>query len=60
MKKLKAILSNPFLLGAQGFLAGAVFIWTSSEPAQAVAVPAPTAAAAQVGAASYAGHRATA
>ena len=37
MKKLKAILSNPFLLGAQGFLAGAVFIWSSGEPIQPVA-----------------------
>ena len=28
MTKVKAILKNPYLLGAQGFLAGAFLLWS--------------------------------
>ena len=51
VKKLKAIISNPILLGVQGFAAGAIFIWASPAPAEAAQLPAPTAIAAQVQAA---------
>ena len=48
MKKLKAIISNPILLGIQGFAAGAIFIWVSPAPAEASQLPAPAAVVAQV------------
>ena len=47
MKTLKSILSNPFLLGAQGFLAGAILVWSGSDPVEPIGVQAPTAAMAQ-------------
>ena len=34
MKKLKAIIANPFLLGAQGFMAGALLLWSTDAPVQ--------------------------
>jgi len=34
MKKLKTILANPFLLGAQGFMAGALLLWSTDAPVQ--------------------------
>ena len=43
MKKLKAIITNPILLGMQGFAAGALFIWASPAPAEASQLPAPIA-----------------
>jgi hypothetical protein len=46
MKTFKAILKNPFLIGTQGFLVAAVFIWSNNEPAP-YAPPAPVAATAQ-------------
>ena len=45
MKKLKAIITNPILLGMQGFAAGALFIWASPAPAEASQMPAPAAVA---------------
>ena len=36
MKKLKAIVANPFLLGAQGFMAGALLLWSTDAPVQPV------------------------
>lgn len=41
MKKLKAMISNPILLGVQGFAAGAIFIWASPAPAEASQLPVP-------------------
>ena len=43
VKKLKAIMTNPILLGVQGFAAGAIFIWASPAPAEAAPLPAPAA-----------------
>ena len=43
VKKLKAIITNPILLGMQGFAAGALFIWASPAPAEAASLPAPAA-----------------
>ena len=43
VKKLKAIITNPILLGMQGFAAGALFIWASPAPAEASQLPAPIA-----------------
>lgn len=34
VKKLKAIIANPFLLGAQGFMAGALLLWSTGAPLQ--------------------------
>ena len=51
MKKLKAIMTNPVLLGIEGFLVGAAFIWASPAPAEA-SPQAPTAAVAQLSTAS--------
>ena len=34
MNKLKAIFANPFLLGAQGFMAGALLLWSTDAPVQ--------------------------
>ena len=48
VKKLKAIISNPILLGVQGFAAGAIFIWVSPAPAEASQLPVPAAVVAQV------------
>ncbi len=45
VKKLKAIITNPILLGMQGFAAGALFIWASPAPAEASQLPAPAAVA---------------
>lgn len=45
MRNAKAILMNPYVLGAQGFIAGAFLLWAEPsfvEPAQAA--PAPPAA----------------
>ena len=36
MNKLKSVLSNPFLLGAQGFMAGALLLWSTEAPFQPV------------------------
>lgn len=36
MKKLRAIIANPFLLGAQGFMAGALLLWSTEAPVQPV------------------------
>jgi hypothetical protein len=46
MKTIKAILKNPFLIGTQGFLVAALFIWSNDEPAS-YAPPAPGAASTQ-------------
>ena len=43
MKSLKAILINPYLLGAQGFLAGALLLWASPQVIQPVGIDAPAA-----------------
>ncbi|HEY0114996.1 MAG TPA: hypothetical protein VGB54_04685 [Allosphingosinicella sp.] len=43
MSKVKSFLANPYLLGAQGFLAGALLLWSHQEVPQPVAAPAPTA-----------------
>jgi len=45
VKKLKAIISNPILLGLQGFAAGALFIWASPAPAEASTLQPPVAVA---------------
>lgn len=34
VKKLKAIVANPFLLGAQGFMVGALLLWSTDAPVQ--------------------------
>ena len=34
MIKVKAILKNPYLLGAQGFLAGAFLLWSTPQVLQ--------------------------
>lgn len=34
MSKLKAILKNPFLIGAQGFAVGALMLWSADAPLQ--------------------------
>jgi hypothetical protein len=42
MKKLKAMVTNPYLLGLEGFVVGALLVWASPqliEPAQAAAAP---------------------
>jgi hypothetical protein len=49
--KMKAILKNPYLLGAQGFLAGAFLLWSGPVPAAGGA-----AAADRRGPAGPAGH----
>jgi hypothetical protein len=36
-------MTNPILLGVQGFAAGAIFIWASPAPAEAAPLPAPAA-----------------
>ena len=41
MKKVKAILKNPYLLGAQGFVAGAFLLWSEPLPLQQAETPAP-------------------
>lgn len=41
MQTLKSLLKNPFLLGAQGFAAGALLLWSTNEPPRLIAVPAP-------------------
>lgn len=41
MKNAKAILKNPYLLGAQGFVAGALLVWASPLPLQQPDAPAP-------------------
>jgi hypothetical protein len=33
--KLKSLLTNPFLIGAQGFMVGAVLLWAGGLPAVA-------------------------
>ena len=43
MKKLKALITNPVLLGLQGFAAGALFIWASPAPAEASTLQPPVA-----------------
>jgi hypothetical protein len=42
VKKMKALMLNPYLLGAQGFIAGALFLWAGNLPLefdQQAAVP---------------------
>ena len=39
MKKARAILMNPYLLGAQGFLAGALLMWASPNVLQGEVPP---------------------
>ena len=41
MKTLKSLLANPFLLGAQGFIAGAFLLWSGDVPLQAPVADAP-------------------
>jgi hypothetical protein len=41
--KVKAILKNPYLLGAQGFLAGALLLWSSPQVLQQAEAPQPAA-----------------
>ncbi len=43
MSKVKSILTNPYLLGAQGFIAGALLLWASPEVLQAPDAPQPQA-----------------
>ncbi len=43
MTKLKAMLKNPYLLGAQGFLAGAFLLWSSPQVLQQAEAPQPQA-----------------
>ncbi len=40
---MKAILTNPYLLGAQGFLAGAFLLWSGSQVLQQADAPQPAA-----------------
>ena len=40
---MKSILSNPYLLGAQGFLAGAFLLWSGPLPLQPSEAPEPPA-----------------
>ena len=47
MSKLRAILMNPYLLGAQGFIAGALLLWTNPHVLQG-ADPSPPAAEVQI------------
>jgi hypothetical protein len=44
VKDLKAVLFNPYLLGAQGFIAGALLLWAAPPVAQPAGIEAPTAA----------------
>jgi len=44
VNKLKAILINPYLLGAQGFLAGALLLWAGPQVIQPLGADAPAAA----------------
>ena len=44
MNNIKAVLFNPYLLGAQGFIAGALLLWAAPPVAQPVGIEAPTAA----------------
>jgi hypothetical protein len=37
VSKLKSILKNPFLIGAQGFAVGALLLWSADAPLQAPA-----------------------
>lgn len=46
--KIKAILSNPLFLGAQGFVVGAALLWSTSEPIDPTVAPVPTASMAAV------------
>lgn len=41
MSKVKAILKNPYLLGAQGFIAGALLIWAAPADLQQAESSAP-------------------
>lgn len=41
MNRVKAILKNPYLLGAQGFIAGAFLLWAGPLPLQPEQAPAP-------------------
>jgi hypothetical protein len=41
--KLKAMMKNPYLLGAQGFLAGAFLLWSSPQVLQQAETPQPPA-----------------
>ena len=43
MTRLKAILKNPYLLGAQGFLAGAFLLWSGPVLQQEAEAPQPAA-----------------
>ena len=43
MNKVKAILKNPYLLGAQGFLAGAFLLWSGPQVLQQAEPPQPSA-----------------
>ena len=43
MTKLKAMMKNPYLLGAQGFLAGAFLLWSSPQVLQQAEPPQPQA-----------------
>ena len=43
MTKVKAILTNPYLLGAQGFLAGAFLLWSTPQVLQQPDSPPPAA-----------------
>lgn len=41
VSKIKNVLSNPFLLGAQGFMVGALLLWSGNNPVQPVGADAP-------------------
>lgn len=43
MSKAKSILMNPYLLGMNGFVAGALLLWASPQVAQNATPPVPTA-----------------
>lgn len=44
MTKVKAILMNPYLVGAQGFIAGALLVWSNPQMLEPAQAPAPAAA----------------
>ena len=46
--KVKALLKNPYLLGAQGFLAGAFLLWSTPQVLQAAETPPQPAAQVQL------------
>lgn len=43
MSKTMAMLKNPYLLGAQGFIAGALLMWSNPQLLNPIEAPAPAA-----------------